>query len=180
MIVHQQTHHVPRSILVDPSDVSGFSALQRSSSGQVYYTSALQRDVHFSCPHERVHLFNELNLPPMTSEQDPKRSLLYVPNTKNFCSPEDKLAVINKDTETNGNPIRFCTESLESMFKAGLSRAFTDTEKKEVDLAVVLTARNSLPQVVSSSLLFRWASLTKLHKSTIILVLLLEETPAHF
>ena len=126
VVIHQRTHHVPRSILVEPCEISGFTFIQRSTSGQVYYTSGLERDLHFSCSNHDFKAFISLN----ANYGTPRPSYLYIPNCINYISEDNQLSVINKDSQDNGSLISYCTKRIQMMFADGLASAFTNSEKK--------------------------------------------------
>lgn len=125
MIMFQQNKSVRRSVLVDPYDVTHIVAIQRSASGQIYFTNALERSLHFSVASTSFSDFTNI-----VYRKGNDIPFYYVPNTVNFYDSTTGICVINDDSQLEDNPIEYCTSCLIEMFKGGLANAFNHNERK--------------------------------------------------
>ena len=114
-----------RTILVDPKLVTALVGIQRSLSGQLYYTHSLERSLHFTIKSNRFEQFTSKGY-----HDNVNTPFLHIPNTVNYTNKNIRLSVINYDTEENKHPISRCTMLLSKMFQHGLSKAFNLNEKK--------------------------------------------------
>ena len=125
VILHQESSNVPRDVLVDPMDLTWIIGIERSSSGQIYFTHSLEKSLHFTI---RTSDFSKLKEFLMTL--NPKIKSQFLEKLRNFSCAETKTSVINEDTIQNCKPIHKAKMCLDSMFRNGLSSAFTHNERK--------------------------------------------------
>ena len=124
-VLYQDKTHVSSSVLVEPTEITDVVGIQRSTMGQIYYVHSLEKSLHFSLRNERFNSLVSLNYG--NKEIVP---YLFVGNGMNYKDKSLGVSVINKDDESCGTPIRYCTNCAIEMFRHGLASAFTFNEKK--------------------------------------------------
>ena len=96
----QESMSQQRNILVDPKLVTALVGIQRSATGQIYYTHSLERSLHFTISSNRFNQFTSKGY-----DENVRTPYLHIPNSVNYTNEHIKLSVINYDTEENKNPI---------------------------------------------------------------------------